>query len=105
MDIKYIDNNKVKKQQNSDIIESLDKPIRMCIVCRDRIPQRDLYRFQLKNGEIVNFTKKGRSFYLCGRCIDSKEKKIEKILNSKFKINIKSIVDIGKILKELGRNG
>ncbi len=95
----------MKKQLNSVIMKSLDKPIRMCIVCRNRFPQRDLYRFQYENGEIVKFKKKGRSFYICEECIDSKEKKMEKILNSKYKLNSRNVVDFGKILKELGRNG
>ena len=98
-------NNKVKKQINSDIIKSLNKPVRMCIVCRDRFPQKNLYRFQEIKGKIVNFTNRGRSFYICKNCIQTDEKKLNKILGNRLKIDYKNIADFGKILKEFGENG
>jgi len=48
-------------------------PVRMCIVCRKRFLQHELKRFQYIDGGLKEFTKSGRSFYLCGDCISSKQ--------------------------------
>ncbi|NPA11762.1 MAG: DUF448 domain-containing protein [Epsilonproteobacteria bacterium] len=52
--------------------------IRMCVVCRGRFHQDTLNRYQCKNGEMVEFSGVGRSFYVCNGCINSK--KLAKIL-------------------------
>ncbi len=49
------------------------KPVRMCVVCRNRFLQEKLNRMQFKNGELLNFVGKGRSFYVCNECIKTKK--------------------------------
>lgn len=54
------------------------------MVCRGRFAQSDLTRVQYINGELVKFTKIGRSFYICKDCVDSKQ--LTKKLSSFLKI-------------------
>jgi len=76
------------------------QPIRMCISCRDRHPQKSLIRLKLEGKDIVVFDGKGRSFYLCDTC-SRNEKKI-KGLTKRFKQDEERFV---KLLKELINNG
>ena len=76
------------------------QPIRMCISCRDRHPQKSLIRLKLEGKDIVIFDGKGRSFYLCDTC-SRNEKKI-KGLTKRFKQDEERFV---KLLKELMNNG
>jgi predicted RNA-binding protein YlxR (DUF448 family) len=59
------------------------QPIRMCIACRSRYPQKSLIRLKQNGKEIVAFDGIGRSFYLCNECVKD-EKKI-KGLAKRFK--------------------
>jgi len=72
------------------------KSIRMCIVCKKRDYQKNLLRFQCKNGKIIKFSKEGRSFYVCKECINSQ--KLVKLLSNKCN---KQKIDIQKQLKEI----
>jgi len=83
----------------------MSQPIRMCIVCRQRALQNTLQRLQIINGELVLFSKFGRSFYICKACMENNEKKVVKILNNKCKTNHKTMMEFGKIFKEIGTNG
>jgi len=76
------------------------QPIRMCISCRDRHPQKSLIRLKLEGKDVVVFDGKGRSFYLCSMCVKN-EKKI-KGLTKRFKQDEERFV---KLLKELVKNG
>ena len=71
-------------------------PIRMCIVCRKRVEQKNLFRLQIKAGEVVKFTGFGRSFYLCELCAqkDTKvlQKAFSKIYNGIIQPNFKEIL-------------
>ena len=62
--------------------------IRMCVVCRERLLQKDMLRFQCKNREVIPFLGTGRSFYICKECLESKNlaKNLAKI-SSKFQIS------------------
>jgi len=60
------------------------KPLRMCVVCRERFYQNDLNRLQCKNGRLVSHKGEGRSFYVCTQCI--KEKKFIKFISKICKI-------------------
>ncbi len=95
----------MEKQINSDIITGLKETTRMCIVCRGRLPQKNLHRFQAKDKKLVKYKKVGRSFYVCSECIKSEKNRLLKILYNKFRIKYENIEDFGKILKELGTNG
>jgi predicted RNA-binding protein YlxR (DUF448 family) len=76
------------------------QPIRMCISCRDRHPQKSLIRLKLEGKDVVAFDGKGRSFYLCDSC--SKNEKKIKGLVKRFKQNEEQFT---KLLKELVKNG
>jgi predicted RNA-binding protein YlxR (DUF448 family) len=59
----------------------MKKPIRMCINCRNRFLQENLYRLYCKDKEVVKWQGVGRSFYICNNCINNKNlyKKISAI--------------------------
>ncbi|MFV0481725.1 MAG: DUF448 domain-containing protein [Campylobacteraceae bacterium] len=78
----------------------------MCVVCKERLLQDKLYRFQIKEGVLVAFSKQGRSFYLCNSCLENNQQKLIKILNNKFKLKL-SYGDTtnGDTLKEIAING
>ena len=59
------------------------QPIRMCITCRSRHPQKSLIRLKQDGKEIVAFDGTGRSFYLCLTCV--KDEKKLKGLAKRFK--------------------
>jgi len=48
-------------------------PLRMCVVCRKRLFQKNLNRLQCKNGALVSFSGSGRSFYVCPECVQQKK--------------------------------
>ncbi len=83
----------------------MSNPIRMCIICKMRLLQKELQRVQIDHGELIAFTKTGRSFYLCTPCVMKNEKKLIKILNNKCKTNHKNLMEFGKLFKETGTNG
>ena len=64
-------------------IDNIKKPIRMCVVCRKRFNQKELNRLQCKDKKLIPFSGIGRSFYVCGNCINNKKliKYILKICN------------------------
>ncbi len=82
----------------------MNKPCRMCMVCRERKPKTELFRVVKKSsGEIdLDLTGKadGRGAYICkeGNC---KEKLLKsKALNKSYKINVSQEV-YDKILDKL----
>jgi len=76
------------------------QPIRMCIACRSRHPQKSLIRLKQDGETVTAFDGRGRSFYLCDLC-STNEKKI-KGLTKRFKQDEERLV---KLLKELINNG
>jgi len=67
------------------------KPIRMCINCRIRFEKTKLLRLQCKNKNITSFSNKGRSFYLCQKCLETKKEAIKKRIYKickNFEINV-----------------
>jgi predicted RNA-binding protein YlxR (DUF448 family) len=54
-------------------VKSIKEPIRMCIGCRERFLRKELLRLQCKNGQLIEFSGVGRSFYICKNCITSKK--------------------------------
>ncbi len=69
----------------------------MCIICRERYEQNRLIRFQLHHGKLIEFTKAGRSSYICLECASCDEKRLVKILNGKFKLKYKKLDEFGNI--------
>jgi len=57
----------------------------MCIVCRKRLEQSTMNRFQCKENEIISFSGVGRSFYICTSCINNG--KLDKIIQRICKID------------------
>jgi len=55
------------------------QPTRMCVSCRTRALQSNLFRLQCLNGELRAFDGIGRSFYLCQSCL-SDNKKLFRVL-------------------------
>ena len=75
------------------------QPIRMCISCRKREPQQELYRLQKEESIVIKYSGVGRSFYLCKECLTSKH--IEKKIAGRMKLNISSVEEL---IKELSSN-
>ncbi|DAB40246.1 MAG TPA: hypothetical protein CFH81_08605 [Sulfurovum sp. UBA12169] len=76
------------------------QPIRMCIACRSRFPQKDLIRLKQAEEGFVAYDNEGRSFYLCDEC-SVNEKKIKGLIK-RFKQEEERFI---KLLKELIKNG
>jgi predicted RNA-binding protein YlxR (DUF448 family) len=69
----------------------MNKPIRMCINCKRKYSQKDLLRLQCIGRELMLYTKKGRSFYLCDDCLNLKQdiKRLQKSLSNRCKGMVK----------------
>ncbi len=72
------------------------KPIRMCIVCKDRGFQNSLIRLQHIDENVVFFSGRKRSFYLCKDCLCDDKKRVG--LSKRFKTEIQ-VFD--NLLKEI----
>ncbi len=81
------------------IMREFNYPVRMCIICKARLPKTSLFRYQVKEGKIMSFSGSGRSFYFCEHCLQKNDKKIQKILNAKKCTQIEQ--NWGKKLKEI----
>ncbi|MDR1008443.1 MAG: DUF448 domain-containing protein [Campylobacteraceae bacterium] len=80
-------------------------PVRMCVVCKSRLSQQILYRFQVKDGVLKPFCKSGRSFYICKVCLDGNQQKLIRTLNNKYNLNLPYASTYGEFLKEILLNG
>ena len=77
----------------------LHVPIRMCLQCRERLPQGSLIRIQCKNKKIQAFDGVGRSLYVCAMCIENP--KLVKQLAGRCTCAKDSHEEINSLLKEL----
>lgn len=64
------------------------KPIRMCIICKNRKNQSELKRFQILSNEVLFSFNSGRSMYLCDICLAKDDNKFLKSLHKVVKNNI-----------------
>ncbi len=87
---------------------NLEKPIRMCITCRQRLGKSELLRLQCKNKKLVLFNGDGRSFYICHECIEvgllsqtDQTKRLEKKIKSSLCRECKNTEDYMFQLKEI----
>jgi len=55
-------------------------PTRMCVSCRQRDTQFNLFRFKCVDGELTPFNGVGRSFYLCQSCLQEDKKIIRALM-------------------------
>jgi predicted RNA-binding protein YlxR (DUF448 family) len=76
-------------------MSAIKEPIRMCIICRGRYDQKTLIRFQITNGTLIEFSKVGRSSYICSTCLCLEEKKLVRAMNGRFKLNNKKNIEFG----------
>ena len=81
----------------------MSKPVRMCIVCKERCLKAELIRLQCKNGALSLYSGNGRSFYICTSCLNKNNKKLLKSLSHKCKTNNKEQIE--EFLKEKVVNG
>lgn len=77
-------------------MSALNKPVRMCILCKERLYQNALYRYHYANGKLQEFTCNGRSVYICSACITSDRKILLRALNAKLKTKNKKIENFGE---------
>ncbi|MGE4295439.1 MAG: DUF448 domain-containing protein [Campylobacterales bacterium] len=70
----------------------------MCIVCRQRFEQRQLFRLQCADGRVVAYQKRGRSFYICPGCVSSP--KISKQIARNCRIKEPDLEMIAQAVKE-----
>ena len=56
------------------------KPTRMCISCRERDSQNNLFRLRCQDGELMPFCGVGRSFYLCKNCMGEEKKLVKSLM-------------------------
>ncbi|WP_234697105.1 DUF448 domain-containing protein [Nitrosophilus alvini] len=77
----------------------------MCIHCKKRFLQEELYRLQCSDKKIIQYIGTGRSFYICKDCIDSKNlgKSLARICKTDPASAIKSLYEV--MLKEKIDNG
>jgi len=59
------------------MVKKFHIPVRMCISCRQRDEQKNLFRLTCKDGNLDKFDGNGRSFYICQNCL-TLEKKVTK---------------------------
>lgn len=81
----------------------LEKPIRTCVVCRNKLTKDNLIRLQCKDYKLINFDGVGRSFYICKECqekalLDVEIKRIEKALFKQCKKKDEYLVQLKEIL-------
>lgn len=80
-------------------MSSFHQPQRMCISCRIRDSQNNLYRLQCYDSQIMVFAGSGRSFYLCRDCLEDSKKAIKSVMRQckssqkdKFLNSLKEII-------------
>jgi len=56
------------------------QPTRMCISCRERDNQKNLYRLQCFDSVLSVSSGYGRSFYICENCICQEKKALKAIM-------------------------
>lgn len=79
-------------------------PIRMCIVCKTRLKQRDLRRFRIIDSSLFFGSGDGRSFYICEDCLKKDDKILKKSLG-RVAGNFIAALQNGQNLKEILLNG
>jgi predicted RNA-binding protein YlxR (DUF448 family) len=92
-------------------LANLEKPVRMCITCRERLGKSELLRLQCQNKKLVLFTGNGRSFYICHECVkfgiktqNNQTKRLEKKIKSSLCRECKNTEDYILQLKEILTN-
>ncbi|NPA65334.1 MAG: DUF448 domain-containing protein [Epsilonproteobacteria bacterium] len=58
------------------------QPTRMCISCRKRDNQSNLFRLQCKDGVLSSFNGIGRSFYICHICLEEDKKVLKALMRT-----------------------
>ncbi|MDR2151961.1 MAG: DUF448 domain-containing protein [Helicobacteraceae bacterium] len=66
-------------------------PIRTCVACREKFEQKTLYRLQCADNRVVAYANRGRSFYLCAKCIAAPKISKQIARHCKKEVDIKLI--------------
>jgi len=79
--------------------KKFNQPIRMCITCRERYTQNELFRLQCLDGSLEKFNGLGRSFYICKNCLKEEKKVLKSLMRlcrsgekDKFTSRLKEII-------------
>ncbi|MGP1485273.1 MAG: hypothetical protein ACTTJC_04150 [Campylobacter sp.] len=82
-------------------------PIRMCVVCRGRFNQCDLFRYHVLDSLLFIGKGNTKSFYICKECLQKDDKILRKSLGRDKKIDsgFLSALQSGQKLKEILLNG
>ncbi|MBU0720793.1 DUF448 domain-containing protein [bacterium] len=75
------------------------QPVRMCVSCRQRDSQENLFRLQCTDGSLESYKGNGRSFYICKNCLLEDKKVIKALMRQcksgerdKFTNKLKEII-------------
>ena len=60
--------------------KSFHQPIRMCVSCRKREIQLDMFRLQCVDGVLIAYKNIGRSFYICKNCVEEEKKVLKSLM-------------------------
>jgi predicted RNA-binding protein YlxR (DUF448 family) len=60
--------------------KKLHQPTRMCVACRRRDAQKNLFRLRCEDQEIGLYPGFGRSFYLCQDCLKDQKKVLRSLM-------------------------
>ncbi|TKX31059.1 DUF448 domain-containing protein [Campylobacter estrildidarum] len=79
------------------------KPVRMCVICKSRLFQKELHRLRIFQKELHLNLNRGRSIYVCDQCLLIEDKNFQAIfLKVCKKLNIKTTQ---QNIKEIILNG
>ena len=88
---------------------SLKKTLRTCIICKNKLEQKELIRLKCEDKKLSFYDNFGRSFYICNECssklhsdINGKDyKRIEKSLCKECKNKDKYVTQLKEMLTDV----
>lgn len=88
---------------------NLKKILRTCVVCKEKLEQKELLRLKCEEKKLMFYNNFGRSFYICSGCesylqsdLKTKEyKKIEKSLCKECKNKDEYVIQLKEMLTDV----
>ena len=88
---------------------NLKKILRTCVVCKEKLEQKELLRLKCEEKKLMLYNNFGRSFYICNSCrgylqsdLKTKEyKKIEKSLCKECKNKDEYVIQLKEMLTDV----
>lgn len=88
---------------------NLKKILRTCVVCKEKLEQKELLRLKCEEKKLMFYNNFGRSFYICSACegylqsdLKTKEyKKIEKSLCKECKNKDEYVIQLKEMLTDV----